>query len=548
MKAFRYITCFIILWVHLLVYSDDPTPDLTVMIPMRDGVELPTDIYLPTPDARGLPCILLRSPAGRNSHWKGFGAMAKLGYVVAIQDTRSFIDLSGKTLPYISDGWGKLQDGYDTVEWLAKSEYTNGKVGTCGSSAVGITQLLMAPSAPPSLKCQYVSVAAASLYHHGIFPGGQLLKNQTEGWLSHYACDAGVLSFVSNQPFYNDFWKQLNTIPVADRVRVPAIHYGGWYDTFLQGTIDAFVSRQENGGEGAKGSQKLIIGPWSHWWPLSMALGDFEVPLSGRNPPVDVSPKRWFDYYLKGIDNGVDKIPAVIYYVMGPFDGETSSGNVWKTADKWPIPAELKPLYLASQGKLSSEAVDEEAKLSYRYDPHNPCPTMGGNNLFLESGPKDQRSIESRQDVVMFTTEPLAEEIEVTGHLAVKLFVSSDQKDTDVMVRLTDVYPDGRSILIADGAYRMGVMLYESMKTQAESDRSDKPIEIQVDLGATSMVFAKGHQIRISISSSNYPRYEKNTNVGLVGSGLGKTHIANNTIYMGKTTPSQIILPVVKMD
>lgn len=541
MKAVRCLFIFFVIASHLCFAEVEP--DLTIMIPMRDGKELPTDLYLPNPEARHLPCILLRSPAGRSSHWKGFGAMAKLGYVVAIQDTRSFTDTTGKTLPYISDGWGKLQDGYDTVEWLAKSPYTNGNIGSCGSSAVGITQLLMAPAAPPSLKCQYISVAASSLYHHAIFPGGQLLKNQAEGWLGFYACDTGVLSYVSSQPFYNDFWRKLNSNAVADRVRVPAIHYGGWYDTFIQGTIDAFIARQEQGGDGARGHQKLVIGPWSHWWPKSIQLGDFEVPLAGRNPSIDISPQRWFDHYLKGVDNGVDKIPAVIYYVMGPFDGEPSSGNVWRTADSWPISAKATSFYLTPQGKLQMAPPLEEGVLSYRYDPHNPIPTLGGNNLFLEAGPKNQRPIENRQDILVFTSGPLKEEMEVTGALSARLYVSSDQDDTDIVVRLCDVYPDGRSILIADNAYRLGVMHHEHMQ---KAENRERPVEVKISLSSTSLVFAKGHKIRVSISSSNYPRFEKNLNVGLVGSCSGHYNIAKNSLYLGKDFPSQIILPLVE--
>jgi uncharacterized protein len=541
MKAIRYLTYFLVIIIQLTLIGDELEPDLTIMVPMRDGVELPTDLYLPTPSARGLPCILLRSPAGRNSHWKAFGAMAKLGYVVAIQDTRSIIDTSGKTVPYLADGWGKLQDGYDTVEWLAKSPYTNGKVGTCGSSAVGITQLMLAPSAPPSLKCQYISVAASSLYHHGLFPGGQLLKNQTEGWLGLYACDKSVLTFVANQPFYNDFWKQLDSRAVAHKVRVPAIHYGGWYDTFIQGTIDSFVAWQENGGEGARGTQKLVLGPWSHWWPNSIRFGDFEVPLEGRNPPIDISAQRWFEYYLKGIDNGVDKIPPVIYYVMGPFNGEPSTGNVWRTAEKWPVPAESTPFYLTKQGQLQKTIPEEEGSLSYRYDPQDHIPTLGGCNLFLEAGPKDQRPIESRKDIVLFTTDVLEHDVEVTGPLSAKLYVSSDQLDTDIMVRLSDVYPDGRSILIADGAYRLGVMNVDRSKKVKEKNQ---PIEINVDLWSTSMVFAKGHRIRVSVSSSNYPRFEKNLNIGLIDASPGRYEIARNILYFGKNYPSQIILPL----
>ena len=396
MKVVRILIAILFAAVRLL-NADELTPDFTLMIPMRDGQELPADIYLPSRDAKGLPCILLRSPAGRNAYWKEFAKIAKEGgYAVVIQETRSALDAEGKTFPFVTDGWGKLQDGYDTVEWLAQSPYTNGKIGTWGSSALGITQLLMAPSHPHHLTCQYVLVAAASLYHHGIFPGGQLLKHQAEGWLGHYARDSGVISYVSQRPFYNDFWKQLNSLEASHRVQTPAIHVGGWYDTFLQGTLASFTARQYEGGEGARGKQKLIIGPWTHFWPMSTHFGDFQVPPQGVNPPFDISPKRWFDFYLKGIPNGVEDLPSVTYYVMGPFDGSPSSGNVWKTADTWPVPAAETPFYLTPERYLKTEAV-APGELQYEYNPCQAIPTVGGRNLFLESGPKDQRSIEGRK-------------------------------------------------------------------------------------------------------------------------------------------------------
>lgn len=515
-------------------------PDLTLMIPMRDGTLLPTDLYLPTPDSKNLPCILLRSPAGRQTSLKAFAKIAKAGYAVAIQDTRNVLDSEGKTFPFISDGWGKMQDGYDTVEWLAQSPYTNGKIGTWGASALGITQLLMAPTQPPHLKCQYIMVAAASLYHHGLFPGGQLLKHQAESWLGYYARDTGVLSYISQRPFYNEFWEQLNTIEVANRVQVPSLHIGGWYDTFLEGTLSAFTSRQYEGGKGAKGKQKLVIGPWTHFWPLSIKYGDFEIPKGAENPPFDISPKKWFDYYLKEIDNEIEELPAVTYYVMGPFDGSSSSGNRWRTATQWPVPSIDTSLYLTPQHTLQSEPSVENV-LTFVYDPLFPIPTLGGRNLFLESGPKDQQSIENRLDLLLFTTPPLEEDLEVTGSLKANLFFSSDQEDTDLMVRLTDVYPDGKSILILEGAYRLGVMGYKLKDKKIEESK-----EILIDLGSTSLVFAKGHSIRLSVSSSNYPRYEKNLNVGLLNSQSGKFNKAKNTLYMGPYHHSRLILPVVR--
>jgi putative CocE/NonD family hydrolase len=245
---------------------------------------------------------------------------------------------------------------------------------------------------------------------------------------------------------------------------------------------------------------------------------------------------------------------------MGPFDGSPSSGNIWRTAESWPpVSAKMTALYLTPDHGLQTE-MPFEGIFSYLYDPNKPISTLGGRNLFLESGPKDQRSIEDRDDILVFTSEPLEEEVEITGSLSAKLFIASDRQDTDIVVRLTDVYPDGRSILIADGVYRFGVMCYRSQPEGLTPPSSPliypsdhiislnkiEPIQVDIDLGPTSLVFAKGHSIRVSISSSNYPRYEKNLNIGLIGNYSGHFHIAKNTLFMGSRYPSQIILPIVE--
>lgn len=523
-------------------FSHEAKPDLTVLIPMRDGTELPTDLYFPSlNNGQKPPCILVRIPPGRKAApWLSFTALSQAGYLVAMQDTRSSLDKEGKTFPFWSDGWGRQQDGYDAVEWLAKSPFTNGQIGTCGFSAAGITQLMLAPTTPPSLKCQYIGMAWGSLYHHGIYPGGQALKNQIEGWLGLHAKDTGVMSHVVNQPFYNDFWHHFNTTHVSHRVNVPALIYTGWFDTALQGTIDAYLSRQNHGGEGAKGKQKLVIGPWTHYWHFSDQLGDFRVPENAKKPDLDISPNRWFDYYLKQVDNGVNELSVVTYYVMGPFDGTPSSGNVWRHADQWPVPSHPKALYLTPDNKLSWSQALKGKGLSFVNDPKHPVPTIGGHNLFLDAGPMDQRPIEGREDVLSFTSDTLEEDLEVTGQVVAKLFIHSDCQDTDVAVRLTDVYPDGRSILITDGLTRTG-----HLQCLKGTDCTEKPQEISVDLLSTSLVFAKGHRIRVLISSSNFPRYEVNKNIGVLKSHTGESHLATNTLHLGSEHASRIILPIV---
>jgi len=529
-------------FTFLTAFEGFPAPDRVLSIPMRDGKELPAAVFFPSSyKGEKIPCILLRSPAGISTPYALVHTPIKEnGYAVVIQATRSFVDAEGKSFPYVSDGWGDLQDGYDTIEWLANSSFCNGKVGTMGTSAMGITQMMLGPAAPPSLKCQHIRFAAASMYHHATYPGGQILKNQAERWLGYCARDPGVHSYLCNHPYYNDFWDQFNTVKVADRVQAPAVHIGGWFDTFIQGTIDGFISRQKEGGEGARNKQKLVIGPWHHYWPLSSALGDFQMPQAGINPPVDLSAEKWFEFYLKDVSNHIEELPAVVYYVMGPFDGSESSGNVWKTTAEWPPRSQEVSLYLTRDGRLAEDAEPEAASLSYTYQPNNPVPTIGGQNLFLESGPKDQSEIEKREDVIVFTTSPLTEDLEVTGRIKALIYATSSVSNTDISVRLSDVYPDGRSILIADGMYRPGVL------KPGEILNEERPLEIAVDLWSTSLVFAKGHAIRVAVTSSNYPRYEKNPNIGLTGEYSGRFASAKTAIHMGKPFPSQIILPTIQ--
>lgn len=522
MRVFR-----VVVWALFVCFglTEAAAPSATVYIPMRDGKELTADLYYPSGSviSNDFPCILLRLPGGRRAEpWVQLADLAQEGYVVAIQDTRSALDPEGKTLPYISDGWGEHQDGYDTINWLANSSFTNGKIGTVGFSAAGVTQLMLAPTAPSPLKCQYIGQAASSLYHHAIFAGGQFQKNQVESWLGLYASHPSVLQLITSRPVYDEFWQKFDSGRMAHQVNVPAVHYGGWYDPFLKGTIEAFIARQENGGVGAREQQKLLIGPWNHFWPQDFSLGDFQVPENGKHPPLDLSMKRWFDHHLRDIKSEVADISAVTYFVMGPFDGSSSSGNVWRQAEKWPVPAVETHFYLGSNRSLSETLASKELSFTYESDPENPVPTIGGRNLFLPSGPKDQRPIESRKDVLVFTTLPLQEDLEATGMVRAKVYLTADVPDADVVVRLTDVYPDGKSVLIAEGL------------THSSEISSDHPKEVMIDLWSTSIVFAKGHAIRISIAGSNYPAYEKSPRKAIC------------RVHIGGKTPSCLSLPVVR--
>lgn len=508
-------------------------PSTSIEIPMRDGTTLTADVYLPQENATNLPTLLIRSPSGRQNPFNiAHLPLLKEGYAIVIQETRSAKDKEGKTLPYQSDGWGKDQDGYDTVSYLANCSFTNGDIGTLGTSAMGITQLLMAPTNPGALKAQYVSFATADLYRHGLFQGGDLYKNRVEEWLKMYAHHPDVYKQIYSKPKYNEFWAEFNILPLSEYCHCPTLHLGGWYDVFLQGTLEAFTHLQNQGGAGAKGRQKLVIGPWIHLYPFVPKFGEYEYPQAVSKPPFDYSPKEWFNHHLKGEKNGIDLLPPVLYFVMGTFDGSPSSGNVWKTASKWPVPHKIKTLYLQDDKKLASNP-SKDKLFRYTYDPDNPIPTLGGKNLFLPAGPFDQRPIENRKDLLSFTTDPLEADFEITGNIKAVLYFDTNQEDTSFSVRLTDVYPDGKSLIIGDGNVRVS--------HEGKMENGKKFVE--VDIGATSLVFAKGHQIRILVSSSNYPRFEKNMNSVKRPYENPKAAVAENTIFVGPKTPSRLLLP-----
>lgn len=528
---------FLLILFPFLLTAELPKPDATIFIPMRDGSKLATDFYFPCKEKGKLPCLLIRSPAGRsNPYALMFVPLLKEGYTIAIQETRSVQDPEGRTLPYSSDGWGEKQDGYDTLKFLEKSPYTNGKIGTIGASAMGITQLLMAPTNPPGLEAQYISFATSDLFNQAMYEGGELCKDQVEKWLALYAKHPDVYRTIYTQPHYSPYWDNYNMLTQVGNCQTPAMHVGGWYDVFLRGTLTAYTKLQNEGGEGAKGQQKLVIGPWSHLWPYIRQLGEYEYPEAALKPPFDFSPEKWFATYLKG--EPLD-LPNVVYYVMGPFNGDASSGNVWKSASEWPVPYESKPFYLSTGNALVGEHPVASQDISYNYDPENPVPTAGGRNLFLPAGPIDQKEIEERADVLVFTTDALEEDLEITGNLQAVLFATTDAEDTAFSVRLTDVYPDGRSLLIADGITRFSHALPAGTKASKMT-----PQEITIDLASTSLVFAKGHKIRVAISSSNYPRFEKNFNSFKRAHENPEPIIAKNTIFTGKDTPSRIVLPV----
>ena len=508
------------------------------MVPMRDGTKLSTDVYLPENPREPLPAILIRTPYGKDQ----FGRLAVLaharGYVLVAQDVRGRFQSEGEdVLVFHNDGWGKRRDGHDTVAWVAEQPWCDGKVATWGASAMGITQNMLAPDAPEALKAQNVAVAFSNMYTQASYQGGAFRKALVEGWLRGNKFDEENLRTVLAHPQYDALWAELNPEEQAPRVNAPGMFLGGWYDIFLQGTINSFLAIQHHGGPNARGKCRLIIGPLAH--------GKFDqltYPPGSSRPPQGADPFGFFDRWVKGIENGEANVKPVHYYVMGDPTDHNAPGNFWRADDDWPPPSQPTEVYFHADGGLRFNApADADAKLTYRFDPRGPVPTIGGQNLNLPKGPMDQREVESRDDVLVFTSEELREPIEVTGRVRARLYVSSDCPDTDFTVKLSDVYPDGRSMLLCDGILRAR---YRESFEREDFLEPGKVYELSVDLWSTSVIVNKGHRIRVAVSSSNAPRFEPNLNTGGSWDDGQEARIATNTIHLSAGHPSHVILPV----
>lgn len=516
-------------------------PARTEMVAMADGVRLATDVYLPFLGKPPYPTVLIRTPYDKNGMRAAVAAVRLQGYAVVVQDMRGRYASEGHhAIIFGNDGLGgQHRDGHDTIRWVAKQAWSNGKIATWGGSALGIVQNMAAPDAPEALKGQVVIVAFSDYYHQAAYQGGVWRKELLEGWLRGTKMEDVNLPTFLEHSTYDDFWKGLNAETHADRVNAPGVFVGGWYDIFLQGTINSFTTIQERGGPQARGKCFLVIAPIAH--------GDFTDKVNypdARKAPLDVmAPMNILAHWLKSERDDVRKLKPVHYYVMGDTDDKQAPGNVWRSADSWPPPAEVRPHYLHADHSMGKSKSATDGKLSYRYDPKDLVPTKGGQNLLLEKGPMDQRPVESRPDVLVFTTEPLAEPLEVTGRITAKLHVSSDCPDTDFTVKLCDVYPDGKSMLVTDGIRRASL---RNGFEKREPLEPGKVVEVEVDLWSTSLIFNKGHRIRVAVSSSNSPRFEPNPNTGDPHPVNGKTRVATNTLHLSAQHPSRILLPVAR--
>ncbi|HIH28201.1 MAG TPA: CocE/NonD family hydrolase [Thermoplasmata archaeon] len=508
----------------------------TYMVPMRDGVHLATDLYCPILRSSPHGAILIRTPYSKDA-FAIIGILGILrGWPVVIQDMRGRFASEGIDTGFKNDS----TDGSDTLGWIVNQTWSNGKIITYGLSALGIVEYCLAGAHPANLTCQYIQVATPNLYKHATFQGGEFRKNLVEDWLNDQESDYLLEEIKENENFTLGYWGNVTLDDNWEDVNVPAIHIGGWYDIFSQGTIEGYLGYQHLAGPGAQGKSKLIMGPWTHTGFLSRTQGELTYP---RNSLDRFSLQMFRDMVRLYVDNNNDTSsdwPTVSYYVMGDVDNRSAPGNEWRYADDWPIPADNVSWFFHSDGTLTTTAQGDSEPMTYLYDPINPVPTVGGKNLYSPAGPYDQSSVENRSDVLLFTSQFLTTPFEATGPIRARLFVSSDCPDTDFTVKLTDVYADGRSMFITDGILRMR---NRNSQEHWELIEPGALYEITVDLWSTSYIWNVGHRIRVEVSSSNYPRFLNNPNT-VDGIGKNTTYtVAQNTLFVDSTHPSCIILP-----
>lgn len=536
-------------------------------VPMRDRTELSADIY--RPDATGrFPVILARTPYTKTSAstLKIARYFVSRGYILVAMDVRGRGDSDGTFEPYRNDG----QDGYDAIEWCAAQAWSTGKVGTVGGSYNGAIQWLTAVQQPPHLAAMIALTSPSDPFVE--WPTGQPLPMH----ISWYHYTAGRVAQNMEAVDWNKLYHHLPLITMAeamgrpnrfwkeevehsrldswwefrryqnkyDRVRVPVLGISGWYDDEQVGTPLNFIGVTTKGATPEiRRSQKLLLGPWPHAINSATKLGEVDF---GPTAVIDLNDYwlRWFDYWLKGIDNGLMKEPPVRIFVMGE--------NVWRNENEWPIARTRWMKYylhsngrantLSGDGTLSTAEPANEPVDNYTYDPAQPVPFITDPSFAQVGGPDDYRQIEQRADVLVYTGEPLAEDVEVCGPIRVRLSASSSARDTDFMAKLIDVWPNGFAQRLTDGMVR--ARFREGM---------DKPSLIEpgrayvydLDLWNTCQLYRKGHRVRLEISSSAFPKYDRNLNTGEALGQTTRMQAAEQKIYHDRERPSYVVLPIV---
>jgi putative CocE/NonD family hydrolase len=553
---------------------------------MRDGTILRADVYRPRAPGR-FPALLQRTPYSKNGPTaaRNFSKLAARGFVVVIQDTRGRYMSDGVASPH-----DEAQDGFDTIAAVAQLPYVNGKVGMFGGSYLATTQLLAATLKPPALVALFPASSYASRFDM-VFQGGAFYLSDGLSWNLGQATDVrrrvltpqadrdGPLDMneeesrtfrehwlwqvplksvnaleirryapgyflMLNHPAYDAYWRTFDIEARHAQFQVPAYHLTGWYDTLLTGTLRNFTGlRAHAATEQARRYQRLIIGPWTHARPTLQSTKIGAVDF-GSEAGLDSEEliARWFGYWLEGGDRSVVEGAPVRIFVMGE--------NRWRDEQEWPLARAHSTAYYLSggghantasgDGMLASQPASKDAADRFVYDPSNPVPT-GAQGGYSRT-PSDQRETEQRPDVLVYSTPPLPADIEVTGPISVTLWIASSARDTDFTAKLVDVFPDGTARALNDGILRAR---YRESKTRTVLLTPGQPAEITIDVGATSNLFKAGHRIRLDISSSNFPRFDRNPNTGGVFGEDSELLRAEQTVLHDARHPSRLVLPVV---
>jgi|KBSMisStaDraftv2_1062788.scaffolds.fasta_scaffold61744_1 uncharacterized protein len=538
-------------------------------VSMRDGTILRADVYRPRAEGK-FPVLLTRTPYDKQDERETCVIAAERGYIAIAQDVRGRYESDGDWYPFKNES----QDGYDTIEWAAALPYSNGKVGMFGSSYVGATQLLAAIAHPPHL-AGIIPEETASNYHDGwVYQGGALeqwvneswtarlswetlhrrFEKQTDAsaWAKRLPLDSFPVQIPAPQqnlapyffdwlahPSYDDYWKKWSIEDHLEQIDVPVFHVGDWYDIFLRGTLRDYTGlRNRAGSEASRRSQRLLLGVGGHAGG-GPKIGDLDFGLQSRVDEDELI-FRWYDSLFKNVPNGVEHEKPVKIFVLGK--------NIWREEEDWPLArAKTSRYFLQSDHSLTPDAPPaNRASDVFTYDPADPVPTLGGplccDKEHLAPGPKDQRQVEARKDVHIYTTKAFEKDFEVTGPVSLELFVSSSARDTDFTGKLVDVWPNGYAQNLTEGILRMR---YRRSQETPEMMKPGTIYPVVIDMVATSNVFLAGHKLRLEVSSSNFPRFDRNLNTGEDQAHASRMVRATNTIWHDQAHPSALVLPVV---
>jgi len=528
---------------------------LHVRIPMRDGVHLAANVFLPADNTR-FPVILERTPYGKAaSPGPSYQSFLDRGYAVVLEDVRGRYESEGVFRPFTQES----NDGDDTLNWIAAQAWSNGKIGMIGGSYRGIVQWKAALLNNPHLKAIFPVVAGDDEYRDRFYSAGGAMKlGHRLEWMAEnlkapgYHPDftrytlhlplrtadvaatgwvSGMFQQVLEHPAYDSFWKGISTRDQIAKVHVPVFSVGGWYDNFAESDLDGYAALSKSSNV-----NRVIIGPWPHNMSIPFEGVDFG---SDSMLPIRQYQLDWFDQWLMGKDSAMLSQPPVKIFVMG--------ANQWRDEHEWPPKqARARDLYLSGDGVLIDKPAIQSSPDRYVFDPNTPVPTQGGsvccNPQVFPWGPMDQRAVELRKDVLVYSTLPLKQDVEVIGPVQAILYVSTSARDTDFTAKLVDVFPDGYARNLTDGILRLR---YRNSLEKPELAHPGEVYKISVDAGVTGNVFLKGHRIRLEISSSNFPRFDRNPNTGGVITEATTLIPAKQTIYHDREHPSHVSLMVM---